>query len=177
MTLDLVAAAHTRFTEIFGHAPDGVWSAPGRVNLIGEHTDYNDGFVFPFAIDRRTVAALGVRDDRLVRVSSSFTDEVVEASLSELGPGGAPGWQNYPLGVAWALGQLGADLAAVPGFDLYLDSDVPVGAGLSSSAAIEVAVAGALTAAFGIDIERTLLARLCQRGENFHAADSSPFGR
>jgi galactokinase len=68
---DLAATARARFAELFGHAPQGVWSAPGRVNLIGEHTDYNDGFVFPFAIDRRTVGALALREDRVVRIASS----------------------------------------------------------------------------------------------------------
>ncbi|MGN6124944.1 MAG: galactokinase [Humibacter sp.] len=163
---DLVAAARARFTELFSRAPQGVWSAPGRVNLIGEHTDYNDGFVFPFAIDRRTVGALALRDDRQIRVASSFADSVVETSLSEIGPGGQRGWQNYPLGVAWALGQLGADLSAVPGFDLYLDSVVPVGAGLSSSAAIESAVAVALNDVWRLDLDRVGLVKAGHIAEN-----------
>ncbi|HWD61899.1 MAG TPA: galactokinase [Humibacter sp.] len=168
---DLVETARARFTELYGHAPQGIWSAPGRVNLIGEHTDYNDGFVFPFAIDRRTVAALSLRDDRTVRLTSSFTDEIVETTLADLGPGGAPGWQNYPLGVAWALGrsvlgQLGADLDAVPGFDLYLDSGVPVGAGLSSSAAIESAVAVALNDVWRLDLDRNALVKAGHIAEN-----------
>ncbi|GAB3612068.1 galactokinase [Humibacter ginsengisoli] len=163
---DLVAAARARFTELFGHAPQGVWSAPGRVNLIGEHTDYNDGFVFPFAIDRRTVGALALRDDRAIRVTSSFSDRVVETSLSDLGPGGERGWQNYPLGVAWALGQLGADLDAVPGFDLYLDSAVPVGAGLSSSAAIESAAAVALNDVWRLDLDLKTLVKAGHIAEN-----------
>ncbi|MGN6199500.1 galactokinase [Humibacter sp.] len=163
---DLRAAARARFTELFGHAPQGVWSAPGRVNLIGEHTDYNDGFVFPFAIDRRTIGALALRDDRAIRVASSFSDHVVETSLSDLGPGGERGWQNYPLGVAWALGQLGADLDAVPGFDLYLDSAVPVGAGLSSSAAIESAAAVALNDVWRLDLDRKTLVKAGHIAEN-----------
>ncbi|NNC11707.1 galactokinase [Planctomonas sp. JC2975] len=163
---DLVASARARFTELFGHAPEGVWSAPGRVNLIGEHTDYNDGFVFPFAIDRRTVGALALRDDRRIRVTSSFADEVLETSIADLGPGAAAGWQNYPLGVAWALGQLGADLEAVPGFDLYLDSAVPVGAGLSSSAAIESAVAIALNDVWRLDLDLKTLVKAGHIAEN-----------
>jgi galactokinase len=163
---DLASTARARFAELFGHAPQGVWSAPGRVNLIGEHTDYNDGFVFPFAIDRRTVGALALRDDRVVRVASSFADRVVETSLSELGPGAPRGWQNYPLGVAWALGQLGADLNAVPGFDLYLDSSVPIGAGLSSSAAIESAVAVALNDVWRLDLDRKALVKAGHIAEN-----------
>ena len=136
------------FTDFAGRAADGIWSAPGRVNLIGEHTDYNDGFVLPFAIDRRTLVALGARDDGMLRVASTFSDEVVELPLGDLGASQAAGrlggWSAYPLGVAWALGQFGADLAAVPGVDLLIDSNVPVGAGLSSSAAIESAVGLAL---------------------------------
>lgn len=163
---DLVAVARARFTELFGRAPQGVWSAPGRVNLIGEHTDYNDGFVFPFAIDRRTVGALALREDRVVRIASSFADRVVQTSLAELGPGAERGWQNYPLGVAWALGQLGADLDAVPGFDLYLDSSVPVGAGLSSSAAIESATAVALNDVWRLDLDRKALVRAGHIAEN-----------
>jgi galactokinase len=136
------------------------------VNLIGEHTDYNDGFVFPFAIDRRTVGALALREDRVVRIASSFADRVVQTSLAELGPGAERGWQNYPLGVAWALGQLGADLDAVPGFDLYLDSSVPVGAGLSSSAAIESATAVALNDVWRLDLDRKALVRAGHIAEN-----------
>ncbi|WP_022900789.1 galactokinase [Humibacter albus] len=163
---EIVSTTRARFSETFSRAPQGVWSAPGRVNLIGEHTDYNDGFVFPFAIDRRTVAALALRDDDVVRLTSSFTDQVVETSIADLGPGAAPGWQNYPLGVAWALGQLGADLGAVPGFDLYLDSDVPVGAGLSSSAAIESAVAVALNDVWRLDLDRKTLVKAGHIAEN-----------
>ena len=132
------------FTRIFGYEPLGLWSAPGRVNLIGEHTDYNLGFVLPFAINRRTVLALGVRTDGIIRVGSSFSDELVEIAIADLSPDALDGWSAYPLGVAWALGQNGADLGAVPGVDIYLDSTVPVGAGLSSSAAIESSVGLAL---------------------------------
>ena len=141
---DHVASAQHGFAEQYGRRPAGVWSAPGRVNLIGEHTDYNDGFVFPFAIDRRTTVALGDRDDRLVRVASTFSPDVVEVHLDELTPEAVTGWAAYPLGVVWALGESGADLQHVRGVDLHIDSDVPVGAGLSSSAAIECAVALAL---------------------------------
>ena len=145
---DLRDDVREAFRERFGRKPAGVWSAPGRVNLIGEHTDYNEGFVLPFAIDRRTLVALGVRDDGMLRVASTFSDEVVELPLGDLAAaqaaGGLRGWAAYPLGVAWALGRFGADLAAVPGADLLIDSNVPVGAGLSSSEAIESAVAIAL---------------------------------
>lgn len=154
------------FEQLYGRAPDGVWSAPGRVNLIGEHTDYNEGFVLPFAINRRTVVALGAREDAVLRVASSFADEVAEIQLSELAPAALAGWSAYPLGVAWALGQFGADLAGVPGADLYIDSVVPVGAGLSSSAAIESAVAIALNDVWQLGFSRETLARVGQLAEN-----------
>jgi len=160
----------TLFTDFAGRAADGIWSAPGRVNLIGEHTDYNDGFVFPFAIDRRALVALGARDDGMLRVASTFSDEVVELPLGDLAAaqaaGALGGWSAYPLGVAWALGQFGADLAAVPGVDLLIDSNVPVGAGLSSSAAIESAVALALDEVWQLGLPRETLARVGQRAEN-----------
>jgi galactokinase len=163
---DIRDDARDGFESVFGHAPDGLWSAPGRVNLIGEHTDYNEGFVLPFAIDRRTVVALGVRDDRLVRVASTFADELAEIELDALTPDALGGWSAYPLGVAWAFSEFGADLAAVPGVDLFIDSDVPVGAGLSSSAAIESAVALALNDVWQLGLDRRTLARVGQRAEN-----------
>jgi len=154
------------FEQLFGYAPQGVWSAPGRVNLIGEHTDYNEGFVLPFAINRRTVLALGTRDDRVIRVASSFADEVAEIDISALAPDALGGWSAYVLGVAWALGQHGADLAAVPGVDLYIDSVVPVGAGLSSSAALESSVAVALNDVWQLGFDRATLAKVGQLAEN-----------
>lgn len=154
------------FTELFGHEPDGLWSAPGRVNLIGEHTDYNEGFVLPFAIDRRTVVAVGLRDDRVVRVASTIADEVVEIDVADLEPSVLQGWPAYPLGVVWAFSEFGADLSAVPGVDLFIDSDVPLGAGLSSSAAIESAVALALNDVWQLGLDRRTLARVGQRAEN-----------
>jgi len=163
---DIRDDARAGFEAVFGHAPDGLWSAPGRVNLIGEHTDYNEGFVLPFAIDRRTLVALGVRDDRRVRVASTFADELAEIDLDALTPESLDGWSAYPLGVAWALGEHGADLSAVPGVDLFIASDVPVGAGLSSSAAIESAVAMALNDSWRLGLDRPTLARVGQRAEN-----------
>ncbi|MDQ1571764.1 MAG: galactokinase [Actinomycetota bacterium] len=154
------------FAELYGAQPDGLWSAPGRVNLIGEHTDYNEGFVLPFAINRRTVLALGLRDDRRLRVGSAFADEVVEIALDELAPDALHGWSAYPLGVAWAFGQFGADLAGAPGVDIYLESTVPVGAGLSSSAAIESAVAVALNDVWQLGFDRQTLAKVGQLAEN-----------
>jgi galactokinase len=154
------------FESRFNDAPAGVWSAPGRVNLIGEHTDYNDGFVLPFAIDRRTVLALSPRDDRMIRVASSFAEEAISISLDDLIPENLDGWSAYPLGVAWALGQFGADLTAVTGFEAYIESDVPIGAGLSSSAAIESATAVALNEIWNLGMDRRTLARVGQLAEN-----------
>ncbi|WP_104083680.1 galactokinase [Cryobacterium sp. Y11] len=162
----LERAAQAGFASRFDHGAMGLWSAPGRVNLIGEHTDYNDGFVLPLAIDRRTVVALATRNDRIIRVASSFASETVEVSLDELVPENLDGWSAYPLGVAWALGQFGADLSAVPGFEIYVDSNVPVGAGLSSSAALESAVAVALNDVWGLKLDRLTLARVGQLAEN-----------
>jgi galactokinase len=164
---DLRDDVRTLFTQVTGRTPDGLWSAPGRVNLIGEHTDYNEGFVLPFAIDRRTIVAAGARADAVIRVASTFSDDVVEIALGDLDAArGQAGWADYPLGVAWALGRSGADLAAVPGVDLVIDSNVPVGAGLSSSAAIECAVALALDDLWRLGLARPALARVGQLAEN-----------
>jgi galactokinase len=154
------------FSELYGYEPHGVWSAPGRVNLIGEHTDYNEGFVLPFAINKRTVLALGLREDGILRIASSFADEVAEIAISDLAPEELNGWSAYPFGVAWAIGQFGADLAGVPGVDIFIDSVVPVGAGLSSSAAIESAVALALNDVWQLGFDRPTLAKIGQLAEN-----------
>lgn len=165
--------ATTLFEQLTGHAPDGVWSAPGRVNLIGEHTDYNDGFVLPFAIPHRTYAAAGMRGDGRIRVASTFVDDApVEVALDELAgffptPAGATPavaeWAAYPLGVAWALQLAGA---TGNGVDIAIASDVPVGAGLSSSAAIEGATASALNDLWNAGLDRTALACIGRRSEN-----------
>jgi galactokinase len=157
------AAAIAGFIKHFGSEPTGVWSAPGRVNLIGEHTDYNEGFVLPFAIDRRTYAAISLRTDGIARVASGFTDEVVEIPIEGISKDSVLGWSGYPLGVAWALMQAGAKPS---GFDLYVESDVPVGAGLSSSAAIECSVAMALNDLWGANLDKSALAKIGQRAEN-----------
>ena len=165
-------SARALFTALTGHEPDGLWSAPGRVNLIGEHTDYNEGFVLPFAIPHRTVAAVGTRTDGRIRVASTFADEAVEVALDELDSlfptlagshPAVPEWAAYPLGVAWALQLAGA---SGHGVDIAIASDVPVGAGLSSSAAIEGATASALNDLWGAGLDRVALARVGRRAEN-----------
>ncbi|MDQ0819604.1 galactokinase [Arthrobacter sp. V4I6] len=153
-----------RFEATFGAAPNGVWAAPGRVNLIGEHTDYNEGFVLPFAIDKRATTALRLRGDSTVRLLSTFGDQgLVQADAADLEPGTVKGWAKYPLGVVWALQQHGLE---VSGFDLLLDSDVPLGAGLSSSHAIECAVITALNELTGAGLSAEDMVRLTQQAEN-----------
>ena len=153
-----------RFTREFGGVAAGVWQAPGRVNLIGEHTDYNEGFVLPFAIDRTARVAVAVRPDNTVRLLSTYGDQgVVTTSLGSLQPGSAKGWTKYPLGVMWALRQRGID---VPGVDLLLDSNVPLGAGLSSSHAIECAVISALNELTGAGLESEDMVLATQQAEN-----------
>ena len=150
------------FEDWAGSAAEGVWAAPGRVNLIGEHTDYNDGFVLPFAIDRRTFAAVRRRADDVVRCRSLQEGEAQERRLGELGPGTSDGWAAYPEGVVWALLQ---DGVALGGVDVLVDSDVPQGSGVSSSAALEAAVALALTEAHGANVDRRQLAAAGRRAE------------
>ncbi|QSB23403.1 galactokinase [Curtobacterium sp. 24E2] len=156
------------FQQVYGYEPSVRYSAPGRVNLIGEHTDYNDGYVLPFAIDRRTTASIALRPDRLLRVSSAFdAGTVLELSLDDLDPSNMTGWSAYVLGIAWALReQAGADLSDKTGFDIFIDSDVPVGAGLSSSAAIECGVALAFNDLWELGLDRKTLARVGQYSEN-----------
>jgi galactokinase len=138
----------------------GVWAAPGRVNLIGEHTDYNDGFVLPFALPRRTeVRASAAGDDWTV----TSRGETVTFTARDLSPGGVPGWAGYVAGVVWALRSAGY---GVPGARLEISSDVPVGAGLSSSAALECAVLAALADLGGVSIPAYERARLARRAEN-----------
>lgn len=153
-----------QFRTAFGHAPDGVWQAPGRVNLIGEHTDYNEGFVLPFAIDKTARIAVGVRSDSTVRLLSTYGDQgMTTADTAALDGRSAKGWTKYPLGVIWSLQQRGID---IPGLDLLLDSDVPLGAGLSSSHAIECAVISALNDLTNAGLSPEDMVLATQRAEN-----------
>jgi galactokinase len=143
-------------------SPDVIASAPGRVNLIGEHIDYSQGFVLPFAISYRTTAALRKRDDQVIRIrSKQREDDVITTSISELTPGSHGGWERYVLGVIWAL-----DIRE--GLDVEIDGDVPLGAGLSSSAALECAVALGLNELFSLGRDKKELALLTQKAENVY---------
>lgn len=154
------------FIELYGTAPEGVWSAPGRVNLIGEHTDYNDGFVMPFALPHTAVAAVSKRTDGVLRLHSADVEGgVVELRVDELTPESDKNWTAYPAGVVWALREAGHP---VTGADVHLSSTVPAGAGLSSSAALEVVIALALNDLYELGLQRWQLARLCQRAENVY---------
>lgn len=157
------AATASRFAAAYGRTPEGVWSAPGRVNLIGEHTDYNLGFVFPFAIDRRARVAAAPRADGLLRMATTGDGETAEIAVAGLAPGKLQGWSRYLAGVHWAFGLRGIP---VPGMDILLDSDVPAGAGLSSSAAIECAAALAVNELSGAGLPPEDLVLLCQQAEN-----------
>jgi galactokinase len=160
---DAAAPVLSAFSAAFGGDAAGVWRAPGRVNLIGEHTDYNEGFALPFAIDLAAHVAVRPRPDRLIRLLSTRGGGVVELRLGSLARGDSPGWSVYPTGVVWALAERGVD---VPGFDLALDSTVPVGSGLSSSHAIECATATALCELTGAGLSAQDLVLVTQRAEN-----------
>ena len=150
------------FRRLFGQTPR-LFRAPGRVNLIGEHTDYNDGFVMPAAIDLSCRVAIAGRGDRRMVVRSENLQKTSEIDLEESDPRRRGEWSDYVQGVAVELEQAGHRLR---GANLLIQSEVPIGSGLSSSAAIEVATALALLHNSGVAMERLELARLCQRAEN-----------
>jgi galactokinase len=149
-----------KFLEIFGEEPDLVAAAPGRVNLIGEHIDYSDGFVLPFAIKDRTLVAARKRNDSTVRIASAQRrNKIVTVDINQVKPGLKGEWERYALGVLWALG-------VKQGVDLLIDGRVPLGAGLSSSAALECSVATAMNHLFDMGFNLEELARLTQKAEN-----------
>jgi galactokinase len=160
---ELVRGVATRFAESFpGEAPR-LAAAPGRVNLIGEHTDYNDGFVLPMAIARSAVVAFRPRTDGVLRAHSIAYGETKEATTGSLAAPGGQDWFAYVAGVVWAFASEGLPFC---GMDVVVDGDVPIGAGLSSSAALEMATARALAAATGTAWEPAHMAKLGQRAEN-----------
>jgi galactokinase len=149
-----------KFLETFGVEPDLVAAAPGRVNLIGEHIDYSDGFVLPFAIKDRTLVAARKRNDSTVRIASAQRrNKIVTVDINKVKPGLKGEWERYALGVLWALG-------VKDGVDLLIDGHVPLGAGLSSSAALECSVATAMNHLFDLGFNLEELARLTQKAEN-----------
>jgi galactokinase len=155
--------ARRLFRDLMGAAPAVVAFGPGRVNLIGEHTDYNDGFVLPMALERGVAVACRARFDRHIRAYAAQPDERRDLPLEGLAPGRVSGWPAYVAGVAWALEQEGP---ALPGLDVVITSDLPIGAGLSSSAALEVATARAVAQLANRPWDPVAMARLCQRVEN-----------
>lgn len=164
---DLSQRVADAFATTFDGRPDGVWRAPGRVNVIGEHVDYQAGLCLPIALPHNTFAAVRRRDDDAVRlVSLDREDERWEGRLGEIGPGAPDGWAAYLAGVLWALAEDGVE---VPGVDVVVASAVPLGAGLSSSASLECSLAIALADLLGLatdDDGRARLAAACVRAEN-----------
>jgi len=148
------------FQTLFSRAPEVISEAPGRVNLIGEHIDYSEGFVLPFAIADRTYAAIARRNDGKVLIASAQRkDKIFSIGITDVNPGSTGDWQKYVLGVIWALG-------ITDGVEILVDGSVPVGAGLSSSAALECSVAVGLNALFALNLSLEDLARAAQRAEN-----------
>lgn len=159
-------ALRTAFRAAFGRDPDGVWAAPGRLNLIGEHVDYAGGLCLPLALSLRTVVAAAARDDGRIRLRSLHPEAPPwDGTLDQVKPGHPASWAGYAAGVMWALGQ------PADGVDLLVGESVPPGAGLASSAALECAVALAVDALCGLELAatsagRTRLAAVCRRAEN-----------
>jgi galactokinase len=157
-----MSAISHEFHTLFGHLPEVTSEAPGRVNLIGEHIDYSEGFVLPFAIANRTHAAISRSADGLVRISShQRRNNIFSISISDVKPGSKGDWEKYVLGVIWSLG-------VTEGLNILVDGNVPAGAGLSSSAALECAVAVGLNALLDLGLSDKELARATQRAENYY---------
>ena len=155
-----MASLARNFEELFGRKPEVVSEAPGRVNLIGEHIDYSEGFVLPFAIADRTYAAIASRPDGLVRIASHQRKEkIFSIDIHDVKPGSKGDWEKYVLGVLWSLG-------ITTGVDILVDGSVPAGAGLSSSAALECSVAVGLNELFSLNKSLEDLARATQKAEN-----------
>ena len=155
-----MASLARNFEELFGRKPEVISEAPGRVNLIGEHIDYSEGFVLPFAIADRTYAAIAARTDGLVRIASHQRKEkIFTIDIHDVKPGSKGDWEKYVLGVLWSLG-------ITSGVDILVDGSVPAGAGLSSSAALECSVAVGLNELFSLNTSLENLARATQKAEN-----------
>jgi len=159
MTLEELTAA---FQKLYKGQPR-IYRAPGRVNLIGEHTDYNEGFVMPAAINFSTFVAITKRDDQVLKIHSDVFKEEAEIDLAQDATPGRKHWSDYPLGVAIKLKEAGHNIS---GANLLVHGEVPLGSGLSSSAAIEVSTGLALLDISGVEIDRLELAKICQKAEN-----------
>lgn len=172
---DIAARLVTTFTDIHGCAPVGCFAAPGRVNLIGEHVDYNDGTCLPMALPHAAYTALAARDDDQVTIVSLQREDRWRGRFDSLRPGQVDGWPAYVAGVVWVLQANGLDL---PGLDIVVDGRVPIGAGLASSAALECSVALGLCAVVGLEdgdeVRRNLISA-CVRAETEFA--HAPTGR
>jgi len=155
-----MASLENTFLEIFGHKAEVLAEAPGRVNLIGEHIDYSEGFVLPFAIADRTFAAIARNNDGLVRIASQQRkNRIFTIVIKDVHPGSAGEWEKYVLGVIWTMG-------VTSGVDILVDGHVPSGAGLSSSAALECSVAVGLNTLFNLGKSLEDMARATQKAEN-----------
>jgi galactokinase len=161
--VELAETAAAAFRQVFGAEPEGVWAAPGRVNLIGEHTDYNEGFVMPFALPFYAAAAVSKSATWEFHSTYGNGDTVRADSLGSSVGDGVDGWAGYLAGVAWALNEAGYPVSPVR---VAIHSDVPHGAGLSSSAALECAILIALADLYGHEIDRAEAARIAQKAEN-----------
>jgi galactokinase len=161
----LLSKLRALFAELYGAVP-AIYRAPGRVNLIGEHTDYNDGFVMPAALDLYTYVAVSPRPDRRLQVYSENLGEKFDLDLESIRPGKSGHWSDYVRGVAGVCESSGYQLR---GADLAIVSELPLGAGLSSSAALEVATSWALLSHSQIKVDPTTVAQMCQRAEHVYA--------
>jgi galactokinase len=159
---DIVDRVTARFTEVVGAEPRGVWSAPGRVTLIGDHTDYNAGLSLSVAINLSAVVAVGLRDDGRVRVVSPSGDTTT-VELVRCVPGSVSGWSAVPLGVLWALG---GSHGGAPGLDIVIDSDIPTGPDFGATTAIACAVAAAVNDLWEVDLGQLDLVLACLRAEH-----------
>ncbi|NBX71281.1 MAG: galactokinase, partial [Actinobacteria bacterium] len=152
----------SKFAEVYANSPEIIASAPGRVNLIGEHVDFLDGFVLPFAISDTTTVAIARTSNNKIRCASIQKKGVVSTiSCADVAPKSGEAWTRYPIGVLWSLG-------INTGLDILVDGQVPLGAGLSSSAALECAVATAINQLFNLGLSHSELALAAQRAENIY---------
>ncbi|CAB4730129.1 MAG: galactokinase [Actinobacteria bacterium] len=152
----------SKFRELFGNTPEIIASAPGRVNLIGEHVDFLDGFVLPFAISDATTVAIARTSNKKIRCASiQKKGAIFTIDCADVAPKSGEAWSRYPIGVLWSLG-------IESGLDILVDGQVPLGAGLSSSAALECAVATAINELFDLGLTLSELARAAQRAENIY---------